>query len=309
MRKLLSMLIPMLHNSLLLFPDFALIALGFALSQWTSLKRDVWSGIERLVYYVLFPVLLFSTSSRGHYTLGGAATVLLAGIGALLCGIALAYAAFWLRADKRCTASGAQCAFRFNSYIALAVADRLGGAQAVSLVAVLIAFGVPLCNAAAVWPLARHAQQGLLRELVRNPLIVATASGLVAHSLGLRPPELVLPVLDRIGNASIAMGLMTVGAGLQLRGIHREWRLTLWLMTVRHALIPLIAWGLALWLRLTPLETMVVVMFAAMPTASSAYVLAVRMGGDGPYVAGLVSLSTLLGALSLTVFLGLLQVV
>jgi predicted permease len=80
-------------------------------------------------------------------------------------------------------------------------------------------------------------------------------------------------------------------------------------MTVRHALIPLIAWGLALWLRLTPLETMVVVMFAAMPTASSAYVLAVRMGGDGPYVAGLVSLSTLLGALSLTVFLGLLQVV
>ncbi|WP_233224572.1 AEC family transporter [Thiomonas sp. X19] len=297
----------MSHNAMLLFPDFALIALGFALSQWTSLKRDVWGGVERLVYYVLFPVLLFSTSSRGYYTLAGASSVLLAGIGALLCGIALAYAAFWLRADKRCTASGVQCAFRFNSYIALAVADRLGGAQAVSLVAVLIAFGVPLCNAAAVWALARHAQRGLLRELLRNPLIVATAAGLVAHSLGLRPPELVLPVLDRIGNASIAMGLMTVGAGLQLRGIHREWRLTVWLMAVRHALIPLIAWGLALWLRLTPLEAMVVVMFAAMPTASSAYVLAARMGGDGPYVAGLVSLSTLLGAVSLPVFLSLMH--
>lgn len=297
----------MSHNALLLFPDFALIALGFALSQWTSLKRDVWSGIERLVYYVLFPVLLFSTSSRGHYTLAGASSVLLAGIGALLCGIALAYAAFWLRADKRRTASGVQCAFRFNSYIALAVADRLGGAQAVSLVAVLIAFGVPLCNAAAVWPLARHAQQGLLRELLRNPLIVATAAGLVAHSLGLEPPALVLPVLDRIGNASIAMGLMTVGAGLQWRGIHHDGRLTAWLMAVRHAFIPLIAWALALWLHLTPLEATVVVMFAAMPTASSAYVLAARMGGDGPYVAGLVSLSTLLGAASLPVFLSLMQ--
>ncbi|MHB0922146.1 MAG: AEC family transporter [Thiomonas delicata] len=297
----------MWHNALLLFPDFALIALGLALSQWTSLKRDVWSAVERLVYYVLFPVLLFSTSSRGHYTLGGAVAVLLAGIGALVCGIALAYAAFWLKADRRSAASGVQCAFRFNSYIALAVADRLGGAQAVSLVAVLIAFGVPLCNAAAVWALARHAQRGLLRELLRNPLILATAAGLLAHSLGLRPPELLLPVLDRIGNASIAMGLMTVGAGLQLRGLHREWRLSAWLMTVRHLLIPLIAWGLAVALHLTPLQTMVVVMFAAMPTASSAYVLAVRMGGDGPYVAGLVSLSTLLGAVSLPLFLGLVQ--
>ncbi len=297
----------MWHNALLLFPDFALIALGLALSQWTSLKRNVWSAVERLVYYVLFPVLLFSTSSRGHYTLGGAFSVLLTGIGALACGIALAYAAFWLKADRRCTASGVQCAFRFNSYIALAVADRLGGAQAVSLVAVLIAFGVPLCNAAAVWALARHAQRGLLRELLRNPLILATAAGLLAHSLGLRPPELLLPVLDRIGNASIAMGLMTVGAGLQLRGLHREWRLSAWLMTVRHLLIPLIAWGLAVALHLTPLQTMVVVMFAAMPTASSAYVLAVRMGGDGPYVAGLVSLSTLLGAVSLPLFLGLVQ--
>ena len=297
----------MWHNALLLFPDFALIALGLALSQWTSLKRDVWSAVERLVYYVLFPVLLFSTSSRGHYTLGGAFSVLLTGIGALACGIALAYAAFWLKADRRCTASGVQCAFRFNSYIALAVADRLGGAQAVSLVAVLIAFGVPLCNAAAVWALARHAQRGLLRELLRNPLILATAAGLLAHSLGLRPPELLLPVLDRIGNASIAMGLMTVGAGLQLRGLHREWRLSAWLMAVRHLLIPLVAWGLAVALHLTPLQAMVVVMFAAMPTASSAYVLAVRMGGDGPYVAGLVSLSTLLGAISLPLFLGLVQ--
>lgn len=297
----------MWHNALLLFPDFALIAVGFALSQWTTLKRDVWSAVERLVYYVLFPVLLFSTSSRGHYTLGGAASVLLAGIGALVCGIALAYAAFWLKADRRCTASGVQCGFRFNSYIALAVADRLGGAQAVSLVAVLIAFGVPLCNAAAVWALARHAQRGLLRELLRNPLILATAAGLATHSLGVQLPELVLPVFDRIGNASIAMGLMTVGAGLQLRGIHREARLTAWLMAVRHLIVPLIAWGLAIALHLTPLQATVVVMFAAMPTASSAYVLAVRMGGDGPYVAGLVSLSTMLGAVSLPLFLELVQ--
>ena len=293
----------MFHDVLLLFPDFALIALGFALRRWTSLQGEVWSGVERLVYYVLFPALLFSTSSRAHYTLGGAATLLLAGVGALLVGIALGLAPLLAGADRRRAASGAQCAFRFNSYIVLAVADRFGGAPAVSLVAVLIAFGVPLCNAAAVWPLARHAERGVLGELARNPLLLATAAGLLAHALGTPPPRLLWPVLDRLGGASIALGLLTVGAGLQLRGLHRQWRLSAWLLAVRHLGVPLVAWTLARALRLDPLQTTVVLTFTAAPTASSAYVLAARMGGDAPYVAGLVSLSTLLGAVSLPLFL------
>jgi predicted permease len=295
-----------MHNALLLFPDFSLIAIGLALAQWTSLKRDVWSAVERLVYYVLFPTLLFSTSARAEYTLASASLLLAAGIGALLIGIALAYAAFLFPADRRCVASGVQCAFRFNSYIALAVADRVGGSQAVSMTAVLIAFGVPLCNAGAVWALARHAERGVWRELARNPLIVATAAGLLMHASGLHLPALTLPVFDRIGGASLALGLMTVGAGLQLRGLHREWGLSVWLMALRHAVIPLLAWSFGRLLGLDALQLLVVVCFTAMPTASSAYVLAVRMDGDGPYVAGLVSLSTLLGAVSLSVVLALL---
>ena len=41
------------------------------------------------------------------------------------------------------------------------------------------------------------------------------------------------------------------------------------------------------------------VAFSAMPTASSAYVLATRMGGNGAYVAGLVTVSTGLAMLGL----------
>lgn len=226
----------------------------------------------------------------------------------LLIGIGLAYAAFWFRkADRRCVASGVQTAFRFNSYIALAVADRVGGAQAVSLVAVLIAIGVPLCNFAAVWALAQHAQANVLREILRNPLILATVAGLVVHGMGWSLPGLVLPVLDRLGSASIALGLMTVGAGLQWRGLGRELPVGLWFLTIRHLLLPLSAMALAAALQLPPLQALMLVLFAAMPTASSAYVLAARMGGDGPYVAGLVSLSTVLGAVSIPVFLAVMQ--
>lgn len=290
----------MLNDALVLLPDFTLIALGFALMRWTPLKRDVWDGVERLVYLVLFPALLFSTTARGHFTLGGDSAMLAVGIGTLLTGVALAYLAFlWPGRDRRCVASGVQTAFRFNSYIALAVADRIGGGEAVSLVAVLIAVAVPIANVAAVWPLARHAERGLGRELLRNPLIIATVAGLLAHAVGFEVPAPVGIVLDRMGGASIALGLMTVGAGLRLSGLHRELPLAIWFMSLRHLILPALAWGASSVLRLDPMQSTVVVLFAAMPTASSAYVLAARMGGDAPFVAGLVSLSTLLGAISL----------
>ncbi len=298
----------MLRDALLLLPDFLLIVLGLALVRFTKLNRSVWDGVERLVYFVLFPALLFSTTSRGHANLVDTRDLVLAGAAMLLLGIALAYGAFWARnVDPRCVASGVQTAFRFNSYIALAVADRVGGAPAVSLVAVLIAVGVPLCNVAAVWALARHAQSNVWGELLRNPLLIATLSGLAVHALGWTLPAPVVPVLDRLGQASIALGLMTVGAGLQWRGLHRELPLGLWFLAIRHLLLPLAAMALAWALTLPPLQALVLVLFAAMPTASSAYVLAARMGGDGPYVAGLVSLSTVLGAISIPLFLALMR--
>ena len=79
-------------------------------------------------------------------------------------------------------------AFRFNSFVGLALAERLAGAQGLLLIAVLIGVCVPLLNVAAVWPMARHARTGFLRELVRNPLIIATVSGLVANVLGFTVP-------------------------------------------------------------------------------------------------------------------------
>jgi predicted permease len=298
----------MLHDALLLLPDFTLIVLGLLLVRFTALNRSVWDGVERLVYFVLFPALLFSTTSRGHASLGDTRDLAIAGAAMLLIGIGLSYLAFWSRkADRRCVASGVQTAFRFNSYIALAVADRVGGPPAVSLVAVLIAVGVPLCNVAAVWALARHAQSNVWRELLRNPLLIATVAGLTVHSLGLSLPEPIVPALDRLGHASIALGLMTVGAGLQWRGLHRELPVGLWFLSIRHLLLPLSAMALVWAFQLPPLQALVLVLFAAMPTASSAYVLAARMGGDGPYVAGLVSLSTVLGALSIPVFLAVMQ--
>lgn len=296
----------------LLFPDFSLILCGYLVCRYTALNRTVWQQVESLVYYFLFPVLLFQSIVKSPLDLGAASSLIAAGLLMGVLGIALAYSLPylpWLGAhiDRREHAGSAQVAFRFNSFIALALAERLAGAEGLLLIAVLIGVCVPLFNVGAVWPMARHANSGFLGALVRNPLIIATASGLVANLLGLHIPVWMDPTLNRIGAASLALGLMAAGAGMQFGKLARAKTLAVALLAIRHLLIPLIAWGLSWVFRLSPVQTTVLLAFSALPTASSCYVLAARMGYDGAYVAGLVTLSTLLGMFSLPFALGVLR--
>ncbi len=296
----------------LLFPDFSLILCGYLVCRYTALNRPVWEQVETLVYFFLFPVLLFQSIVKSPLDVQAASRLMGAGWALGLSGIALAYALphvpvlrRWI--DARDHASSAQVAFRFNSFIGLAIADRLAGPQGLQLIAVLIGVCVPLFNVGAVWPMVRHARRSLVRELARNPLIIATASGLVANLLGFSIPHWLEPSVTRIGAASLALGLMAAGAGMQFGALARAKSLAVSVLAIKHLILPLLAVVVARLFGLSAVETTVLLAFSALPTASSCYVLAARMGYDGAYVAGLVTLSTLLGMLSLPMALGLLR--
>ena len=296
----------------LLFPDFSLILCGYLVCRYTALNRTVWEQVENLVYFFLFPVLLFQSIVKSPLDLGATSSFIGAGLTMGLLGIAMAYSLPhwpWLghRIDPREHAGSAQIAFRFNSFIGLAIAERLAGAEGLLLIAVLIGVCVPLFNVAAVWPMTRHAKRGFLRELVRNPLIIATASGLAANLLGFHIPTWIEPTTSRIGAASLALGLMAAGAGMQFSSLARGKTLGLSVLLIKHLLLPLVAFGLSRLFGLSAVQSTVLLAFSALPTASSAYVLAARMGYNGAYVAGLVTLSTVLGMLSLPFALGVLR--
>jgi malonate transporter and related proteins len=296
----------------LLIPDFSLILCGYLVCRYTALNRTVWQQVESLVYFFLFPVLLFQSIVKSPLDLGETSRLIAAGLLMGLTSIALAYSLPhlpWIgrRIDASDHAASAQVAFRFNSFVGLALAERLAGPQGLLLIAVLIGMCVPLFNVAAVWPMARHGRTGLARELLRNPLIIATVSGLSANLLGFSIPAWLEPAVSRIGAASLALGLMAAGAGMQFGMLARAKTLTIGVLGIRHFIAPLVAVALAHLFRLDAAQTAVLLAFSALPTASSAYVLAARMGYNGPYVAGLVTLSTLLALLSLPFALGVLR--
>ena len=296
----------------LLFPDFSLILCGYLICRYTALNRSVWQQVESLVYFFLFPVLLFHSIVKSPLDLNVASSLIGAGLSLGVCAIALSYSLpYWpilgKRLDRRDHAASAQVGFRFNSFIALALAERLAGPEGLLMISVLIGVCVPTFNVGAVWPMARQAKIGFLRELTRNPLIIATASGLIANLMGFHMPVWLEPAVSRIGAASLALGLMAAGAGMQLSTLRQGKLLGMSVLTVKHLLTPLLAVLMARLFQLNPMQSMILLAFSALPTASTCYVLAARMGYNGPYVAGLVTLSTLTGMLSLPFALGVLR--
>ena len=295
----------------LIFPEFLLILCGYLLCRFSPLNRSVWSQVDSLVYYFLFPVLLFQSIIRTPIDVHSASNLMAAGLLTGCSGIAMAYSMpYWPWLNKVLNlqdhAASCQVAFRFNSFIGLALADRIGGSVGVQQMAVLIGVCVPLFNVGAVWPMARHSNRPFVRELLRNPLILATVSGLIGNLLGFSIPKWIEPTVVRIGGASLALGLMAAGGGLLLNSVARAKSLTTGVLLIRHLLTPLVAFILAHLFHLNAIQSTMLLTFSALPTASSSYVLAARMGYDGAIVAGMVTLSTLLGMASLPFALGVL---
>jgi malonate transporter and related proteins len=294
----------------LLFPDFSLILCGYLVCRYTALNRSVWAQVDSLVYYFLFPVLLFHSIVKSPIDVRAASGLIGAGVLMGLGGIAMAYSLPYLPWIKRHIqprehASCAQVAFRFNSYIAIALAERLLGAPGLLMIAVLIGVCVPMFNMGAVWPMARHQQTGFARALVRNPLIIATVAGVIGNVLGFTLPAWLEPTVSRIGGASIPLGLMAAGAGMQLARLAQDKTLVVSVLTIRHLLTPLLAFALSRALHLSAPQSTILLAFSALPTASSCYVLATKMGYDGGLAGSLVTLSTLVGMLSLPFALSL----
>lgn len=289
-----------MNTALLLFPDFALILLGAAIRRWMHLGDHFWNGVEKLVYFILFPALLINAIIKTRLDLGSALPLLATAFAAMAGGMLLGILPkLFTRLPALTYASLFQCAYRFNSYIALAVAGMLFGSPGIATMGLIVGAAVPLANLVSVWMLARHGEVGLWREVARNPLIWGTATGFLLNLLGFVPPAPLQAFLGRLADASIALGLITVGAALRLDNSPGTRGFSIWLLGVKLLALPLIALGVGALLGLSGLNYQVVVMFAALPTASSAYILAMRMGGDGRSVAWLISATTLGSMLTL----------
>lgn len=297
-----------------LLPVFLLIAMGFVLKRTLLKHESQWLGLEQIVYFVLFPALLVQTVARSDLTsvpFGDVAIALVAAV-LLVSAITLALRPVLMNrlgVDGPAFTSVFQGATRWQTYVALAVAANLYGAIGLTLASVAMVAMIPLLNVIAVWVLAHYASpqkmswRAVMMTIAKNPFIWACAIGLAINLLRIPFTGVANDLADALGRSSLAVGLLCVGAGLRLQGIIRA-RAAAWVsIGLKLIVLPTIAILIARALGLSGANLSVVACCASVPAASSAYVLAKQMGGDAPLIAEILTLETILAAVTMPLFI------
>jgi hypothetical protein len=206
-----------LSTALLILPNFVLILLGLVLARRFDYGRDFWSGMEKLVYYVLFPALLFRSLAIAKIDFAQSGWLAASACAFTLAGFALSLLAKPLfRLEDKLAATGSQCGYRFNTYVGLAVAGSLFGTQGVALAALLLGVMIPLANFCAVAVLAKHGERGFLAELVQHPLVVSSVLGFAWNAAGLALPGFADQTLSLLAQTALPAGLLAVGAAMRI---------------------------------------------------------------------------------------------
>ncbi|MDF2999120.1 MAG: family transporter [Xanthobacteraceae bacterium] len=292
-----------------LVPVFLIIALGVALKRWLLPETSHWIALERLTYFVLFPALIIVSIARtdlGGVAAAGVAAALLGAIALLGATLLLARRPLSraLRLDGPGFTSVFQGALRWNTYIGLAVSGGLAGPAGLAVAAVAIAVIIPFANTLSVIVLARHGTAGgdarlIARQLLRNPFIWSCALGALINVAHLPIPSVLITFADILGRASLALGLLVVGAGLRLGDLRRP-RMATWLTSaLKLGALPTMAIAIGVLCGLSGVDLLVVAVASAVPSAPNGYVLARQMGGDAPLLAEMLTIQTILAAVTL----------
>lgn len=285
---------------------FVLIALGFVLRSTRRFSaKELWDGIEKLVFWVLFPPLLFNSVASAKLSGLDTAAFVVYGTLAMSSGVVMARIVSRLApAGPMTNASVRQTGYRFNSYICFSLALNIYGQEALALVALLTGVWVPISNAIAVADLSIAAKHGarpdpveILRSIVTNPLIVATLAGLAANIASqltsFEVPHVITRLFASLGSASTATALLAIGAGLAIEDFARYRKLIALSTIQRLVALPAAALAVALAVGLTHSQTAALMCYAMVPTANSCYIMAARMGGNGAVVSDLTSVQVL----------------
>lgn len=293
-----------------LTPVFLIIVLGAWLKAMPLMEEAGWRGLERATYYVFFPAMIIMTMAKADLRAVPVLAMGFALIAGILCMTVILLAlrpllARSLAMDGPAFTSVFQGATRWNSFVAIATAGALYGQLGLTLTAISVAAMIPLLNVMCVLVLSRFAHGrpmtplATLRSIAFNPFIWSSAVGLLLNQLQWMLPAAIVSYLDVMGRAALGVGLLAVGAGLDLRSLARPRIAHVVAVVTKLVVMPLLAWTIARHLGLSgPALTMTVVA-ASVPTATAAYFLARDLGGDAPLMAEITTLQTLLALATL----------
>ncbi|MBR9842664.1 MAG: AEC family transporter [Rhodobacteraceae bacterium] len=288
-----------------LLPSFLMVALGGLLR--SRLSRDAWQGLDRLNFEVLFPALIFVAASSRPIAVADILRIGPAVWAILFAGLALGYLARRFGPDRFLDFAGAwQTAWRFNTAMAFVAVATLSNPPLGEL-AVAVGLAIPMANLLAVSALSRGSGSltQTLKRVATNPFLIASVSGVLVGLSGLTIPAPIMAPLEMLSHAAIPIALISVGATMNWGALARLDRFSSIICATKLVALPALTFAACKLLSVEPAIARTLTLFAAMPTASAAHVLAGGFGADRSLAATLVAQSTLLAAVTLPLWITL----
>jgi predicted permease len=300
---------PSILNSLL--PVFLIIIAGYGLQKSKFPGDKFWPGAERIVYYILFPALLFSSSAGASWEFYSVASMVWAILAALfvMTGLLLLFRPKLAKNNASFT-SIFQGSIRFTTYIGLAAVFSLYGNEGLYIAAIYITVLIPLVNILSIMTLVRYGGQKegwnwIFITVVKNPLVLACLSGMFLNLLGIQLPGAIDNLATILGRGSLPLGLLAVGASLNFSTLQKTGPEVIYACLFKLLLMPLLMWLACALFGVDNLSTAVAVLFAALPGSPLSYILAKQLGGDTKLMSSIIAVQTGVAMITLPLIISL----
>jgi hypothetical protein len=306
-----------MHLAGTILPIFAIILAGWLAGVSGYIPRELAAPLMRFAYYVAMPALVFLTiADETLHSLLDWRFVAAFGGGSMFCFAAvMIFERIARGASVRKSAMLAAAVSMTNTgFVALPILKTLLGQPGVLAAAIATVF-----VGAVIFPLlvvlleidrpdASRSLRGaaLIRQIATNPVILATICGVTWSIVGVTLPGPVTSFLKILGEALTPCALFSIGLDLTLSELRQRLRLYALLTVLKLAIVPLVVFVLCRAAELDRTATVAAVVCAAVPTAKSAYVLAVEYDVEKSVVSGVISMTTLFSVVTLLAWLHIL---
>jgi predicted permease len=302
---------------LIVLPVFLVIGLGFGLKRTGLVNSDFLFSLNRLIYYVALPALLFYKIATADFLISFNGSLLAGLVVSILIIFIISYGYGSLRGYQP-SVHGAFCqgAFRGNlAYIGLAIVYNAYGEDGFAVAGILLGFLVPLFNFLSVVALIlpnRHDNFSMgkffwVKQIGSNPLILASFTGIVWSYLALPLPQVVARALGIVTGMSLPLALLSIGASFSFRKLRGDLGIAALSTCLKIVVLPALTGAILILFGIRGHELAIGVLLAGTPTATAAYIMAQQLKGDAELSGAIIMLSTLCSLATYTLALYLLH--
>jgi predicted permease len=303
---------------LIVLPVFFVIGLGYSLKDTGLVDSSFLFQLNRLIYYVALPALLFYKISTSDFSASFNPVLLMGMSAAIIIVFAISYLYGVLRKyPPAMRGAFSQGAFRGNfAFIGLAIIFNAYGEGGFAIAGILLGFLVPVMNFFAVLALLLPQQENKQNlgsafwayQFVFNPLIIASFVGLIWSFFNIPMPLVLDKALKILTGMSLPLALIAIGASFSPKALQGEIVKALLASGIKLIWLPLLTAGILLFLGIRGQELAIGVIFAGTPTATGAYIMAQQLKSDAELTGSIIMLSTVLSIITFSVSLYILKV-